>query len=44
VTVAWSLIVIAAVTLWALWTRLVDWVPDEESPLRTESDRLPARR
>jgi hypothetical protein len=44
VTVAWSLIVIAAVILWALWTRLVDWDPDEESPLRTQSDRLPARR
>jgi hypothetical protein len=44
VTVAWSLIVIAAVILWALWTRLVDWDRDEESPLRTQSDRLPARR
>jgi phosphatidylglycerophosphate synthase len=44
VTVAWSLIVIAAVILWALWTRLVDWDPDEESSLRTQSDRLPARR
>jgi amino acid transporter len=44
VTVAWSLIVIAAVILWAVWTRLVDWDPDEESPLRTQSDRLPARR
>jgi len=44
VTVAWSLIVIAAVILWALWTRLVHWDPDEESPLRTQSDRLPARR
>jgi hypothetical protein len=44
VTVAWGLIVIAAVILWALGTRLVDWDPDEESALRTQSDRLPARR
>lgn len=44
VSVAWSLIVIAAVILWALWARLVDWSGDEESPLRTEPDRLPARR
>ena len=43
-TVAWSLIVIAAVGLWALWVRLVDWSGDEESSLRTEPDRLPARR
>jgi len=44
VTVAWSLIVIAAVAVWALWVRLVDWSGDEESPLRTEPDRVPARR
>jgi hypothetical protein len=44
VSVAWSLIVIAAVALWALWVRLVDWSGDEESPLRPEPDRLPARR
>jgi hypothetical protein len=44
VSVAWSLIVIAAVILWALWARLVDWSGDEESPLRTEPDRIPARR
>jgi len=43
-TVAWSVIVIAAVGLWALWVRLVDWSGDEESSLRTEPDRLPARR
>jgi hypothetical protein len=43
-SIAWSLIVIAAVTLWALWVRLVDWSGDEESSLRTEPDRLPARR
>jgi hypothetical protein len=43
-SVAWSLIVIAAVILWALRARLVDWGGDEESPLRTEPDRLPARR
>ena len=43
-SVAWSLIVIAAVALWALWVRLVDWSGDEESPLRTEPDRIPARR
>ena len=43
-TVAWSLIVIAAVVLWALWVRLVDWSGDEESPLRPEPDGLPARR
>jgi hypothetical protein len=43
-SVAWSLIVIAAVGLWALWVRLVDWSGDEESSLRTEPDRLPARR
>jgi hypothetical protein len=36
--------VIAAVSLWALWVRLVDWSGDEESSLRTEPDRLPARR
>jgi hypothetical protein len=44
VSVAWSLIVIAAVILWVLWARLVDWSGDEESPLRTKPDRLPARR
>jgi hypothetical protein len=44
VSIAWSLIVIAAVTLWALWVRLVDWSGDEKSSLRTEPDRLPARR
>jgi hypothetical protein len=44
VSVAWSLIVIAAVILWVLWARLVDWSGDEESPLRTEPDRLPTRR
>jgi hypothetical protein len=44
VSVAWSLIVIASVGLWALWVRLVDWSGDEESSLRTEPDRLPARR
>ena len=44
VSVAWGLIVIAAVSLWALWVRLVDWSGDEESSLRTEPDRLPARR
>ncbi len=44
VTVAWSLIVIASVCVWALWTRLVDWRGDEESPLRSEPDRLPTRR
>jgi hypothetical protein len=44
VSVAWSLIVIAAVGLWAVWVRLVDWSSDEESPLRTEPDRVPARR
>ena len=43
-TVAWSLIVIAAVCVWALWARLVDWSGDEEGPLRTEPDRIPARR
>ena len=43
-TVAWSLIVIAAVASWALWVRLVDWSGDEESPLRPEPDGLPARR
>ena len=44
VSVAWSLIVIAAVSLWVLWARLVNWSGDEESSLRTEPDRLPARR
>ena len=44
VSIAWSLIVIAAVSLWALWVRLVDWSGDEESSLRTEPDRHPARR
>jgi hypothetical protein len=43
-SIAWSLIVIAAVGLWALWVRLVDWSGDEESSLRTEPDGLPARR
>jgi hypothetical protein len=43
-SIAWSLIVIASVSLWALWVRLVDWGGDEESSLRTEPDRLPARR
>ena len=43
-TVACSLIVIAAVVLWALWARLVDWNGDEESPLRTQPDRVSARR
>jgi len=43
-SVAWSLIVVAAVALWALWVRLVDWSGDEESPFRTEPDRIPARR
>jgi len=43
-TVAWCLIVIAAIALWALWVRLVDWSRDEESPLRPEPDGLPARR
>jgi hypothetical protein len=43
-SIAWSLIVIASVSLWALWVRLVDWSGDEESSLRTEPDRLPARR
>jgi hypothetical protein len=44
VSIAWGLIVIAAVSLWALWVRLVDWSGDEESSLRAEPDRLPARR
>jgi hypothetical protein len=44
VSIAWSLIVIAAVALWALWVRLVDLSGDEKSSLRTESDRLSARR
>jgi hypothetical protein len=44
VTIAWSLIVIAAVVLWVLWARLVDWSGDEESPLRTQSHRVSARR
>jgi hypothetical protein len=43
-TIAWSLIVIAAVVVWALWTRFVDWGSDEESPLRPESHGIPARR
>ncbi|HEU5279475.1 MAG TPA: hypothetical protein VFU26_11310 [Gaiellaceae bacterium] len=43
-TIAWSLIVIGAVALWALWARLVDWSTDEESPLRPEPDGIPARR
>lgn len=43
-TVAWSLIVIAAVVVWALWVRLVDWSGDEESPLRPEPHGIPARR
>ena len=44
VTIAWSLIVIAAVVLWVLWARLVDWTGDEESPLRTQPNRISARR
>ena len=44
VTIAWSLIVIAAVVLWVLWARLVDWAGDEESPLRTQPHRVSARR
>jgi hypothetical protein len=44
VSVAWSLIVIAAVSLWVLWARLVDWGGNEESPVRAEPDRLTARR
>lgn len=44
VTIAWSLIVIAAVVLWVLWARLVDWSGDEESPLRTQPHRVSARR
>jgi hypothetical protein len=44
VSIAWSLIVIAAVGLWAMWVRLVDWSGDEESSLRPEPDRLAARR
>jgi hypothetical protein len=43
-TIAWSLIVIGAVAVWALWARLVDWSTDEESPLRPEPDGIPARR
>ena len=43
-TVAWGLIVIAALIMWALWARLIDWSEDEESSLRTEPDRLSARR
>jgi hypothetical protein len=43
-TIAWSLIVISAVVVWALWARLVDWGSDEESPLRSESHGIPARR
>jgi hypothetical protein len=43
-TIAWSLIVISTVVVWALWARLVDWGSDEESPLRTESNGIPARR
>jgi hypothetical protein len=44
VTIAWSLIVVAAVVLWMLWARLVDWSGDEESPLRTEPHGVSARR
>jgi hypothetical protein len=44
VTIAWSLIVIAAVVLWVFWARLVDWAGDEESPLRTQPHRVSARR
>jgi hypothetical protein len=44
VTIAWSLIVIAAVVVWVLWARLVDWNGDEESPLRTQPHRVSARR
>jgi hypothetical protein len=43
-TIAWSLIVIAAVVLWAAWARLVDWNGDEESPLRTQPHRVSTRR
>ncbi len=43
-TIAWSVIVIAAVAVWALWVRLVDWNRDEESPVRTEPDGIPSRR
>lgn len=44
VTIAWSLIVIAAVVLWVLWAWLVDWSGDEKSPLRTEPHGVSARR
>jgi hypothetical protein len=44
VTIAWSVIVIAAVVLWVVWARLVDWSGDEESPLRTQPHRISARR
>jgi hypothetical protein len=44
ISIAWSLMVIAAVGLWALWVRLVDWSGDEESSFRPEPDRLAARR
>src|SRR5262245_24764010 len=44
VTIAWSLIVIAAVVVWVLWARLVDWSGDEEGPLRTQPNRVSARR
>jgi hypothetical protein len=44
VTIAWSLIVIAAVVLWALWARLVDWSGDEQSALRAQPHRVSARR
>jgi hypothetical protein len=43
-TIAWSFIVIAAVILWVLWERLVDWNRDEESPFRPQPDRVSARR
>jgi hypothetical protein len=43
-TIAWGLILLASLVLWALWARLVDWGADEESPLRAEPDGLPARR
>ena len=44
VTIAWSLIVIAAVVLWVLWARFVDWSRDEESSLRAQPHRVSARR
>ena len=43
-TVAWGLIVVAALIIWGLSARLIDWGGDEESSLRTEPNRLSARR